>query len=156
MCRAPDPRPLYNLPDVARADRVILVEGEKCADALIRMGIPATTAMNGAKAPIDKTDWRPLSGKAVLIWPDRDAPGWDYAEAAARTCVSAGAVSVAILVPPTDRPTGWDVADAVEEGFDVQTFLESGERRIVKAGPACCQPTAWGICSMTTRPCRRT
>ncbi len=28
MCRAPDPRPLYNLPDVSRADSVILVEGE--------------------------------------------------------------------------------------------------------------------------------
>ena len=136
MCRAPDPRPLYNLPDVARADSVILVEGEKCADALIRMGITATTAMNGAKAPIDKTDWSPLAGKAVLIWPDRDVPGWDYAEAAARACVSAGAVSVAILVPPTDRPPGWDVADAVEEGFDVQAFLESGERRIVKAAPS--------------------
>ena len=132
MCRAPDPRPLYNLPDVSRADSVILVEGEKCADALIRMGITATTAMNGAKAPIDKTDWTPLAGKAVLIWPDRDVPGWDYAEAAARACVSAGAVSVAILVPPTDRPPGWDVADAVEEGFDVQAFLESGERRILR------------------------
>ena len=136
MCRAPDPRPLYNLPDVSRADSVILVEGEKCADALIRMGITATTAMNGAKAPIDKTDWTPLAGKAVLIWPDRDAPGWDYAEAAARACVSAGAVSVAILVPPTDRPAGWDVADAVEEGFEVQAFLDEGERRIVKAAPS--------------------
>jgi len=72
----------------------------------------------------------------VLIWPDRDAPGWDYAEAAARACVSAGAVSVAILVPPTDRPTGWDVADAVEEGFEVQAFLNEGERRIVKAAPS--------------------
>ncbi|EXI92805.1 MAG: DNA primase (bacterial type) [Candidatus Accumulibacter sp. BA-94] len=84
MCRAPDPRPLYNLPAVAQTDTVVLVEGEKCADALIRQGIVATTAMNGAKAPVDKTDWTPLAGKAVLIWPDRDAPGWDYAEAAAR------------------------------------------------------------------------
>ena len=71
---------------------MIQVEGKKCADALIRMGITATTAMNGAKAPIDKTDWSPLAGKAVLIWPDRDAPGWDYAEAAARACVSACAM----------------------------------------------------------------
>jgi hypothetical protein len=135
MCRAPDPRPLYNLPDVSRADTVILVEGEKCAEALIRNGVTATTAMNGAKAPIDKTDWSPLAGKAVLIWPDRDAPGWDYAESAARACVGAGAVSVAILVPPTDQPTGWDVADAFEQGFDVMAFLSAGERRIVKAAP---------------------
>lgn len=135
MCRAPDPRPLYNLPDVVRADSVILVEGEKCADALIRNGITATTTMNGARAPVDKTDWSPLTGRAVLIWPDRDAPGWDYAEAAARACVSAGAVSVAVLVPPADRPTGWDAADAFETGFDVAGFLREGERRVIKSAP---------------------
>jgi len=133
MCRAPDPRPLYNLPAVAQTDGVVLVEGEKCADALIRQGIVATTAMNGAKAPVDKTDWTPLAGKAVLIWPDRDAPGWDYAEAAARTCVAAGCRSVAILVPPTDKPEKWDAADATDEGFDVAAFIAEGERRVIKA-----------------------
>ena len=133
MCRAPDPRPLYNLPAVAQTDAVVLVEGEKCADALIRQGIVATTAMNGAKAPVDKTDWSPLAGKAVLIWPDRDAPGWDYAEAAARACVAAGCRSVAILVPPTDRPEKWDAADAVDDGFDVAPFIAEGEQRVIKA-----------------------
>jgi len=117
MWRAPDPRPLYNQPAVAQANQVILVEGEKCADALIQLGIVATTAMNGAKAPIDKTNWAPLAGKSVLIWPDRDAPGWDYAENAAKACVTAGSVSVAILVPPADMPEKWDAADAVDEGF---------------------------------------
>ena len=135
MCRAPDPRPLYNLPAVAQADSIVLVEGEKCADALIRNGITATTAMNGAKAPVNKTDWSPLASKAVLIWPDRDAPGWDYAENAARACVTAGAVSVAILVPPTDQPTGWDGADAFEDGFDVSGFLREGDRRVIRAAP---------------------
>jgi hypothetical protein len=135
MCRAPDPRPLYNLPDVAQAETVILAEGEKCADALIRQGITATTAMNGARAPIDKTDWSPLSGKDVVIWPDRDPPGWDYAEAAARASVAAGAASVAILVPPADQPIGWDAADAFEQGFDVASFLREGERRVIKAAP---------------------
>jgi len=133
MCRAPDPRPLYNLPAVAQTDAVVLVEGEKCADTLIRQGIVATTAMNGAKAPVDKTDWTPLAGKSVLIWPDRDAPGWDYAEAAARACVAAGCRSVAILVPPTDKPEKWDAADASVEGFDAAAFIAEGERRVIKA-----------------------
>lgn len=133
MWRAPDPRPLYNLPGLASAKQVVLVEGEKCADALIALGIPATTAMNGARAPVDKTDWSPLAGKAVLIWPDRDAPGWDYAENAARACVAAGCTSVAILVPPTDKPEAWDAADAVAEGFDCAAFIADGERRVVKA-----------------------
>jgi hypothetical protein len=135
LWRAPDPRPLYNLPAVAQTGSVILVEGEKCADALIRIGITATTAMNGARAPVEKTDWSPLAGKAILIWPDRDSPGWDYAETAARACVTAGCVSVAILVPPTDQSTGWDVADAIAENFDVAAHLRDGERRVIKAAP---------------------
>ncbi len=76
----PDPRPLYNQPGIAQTNQIILVEGEKCAQALIDLGVCATTAMFGANAPVDKTDWSPLSGKAVLIWPDKDKPGWDYAD----------------------------------------------------------------------------
>ena len=133
MWRAPDPRPIYNLPAISKLQDVVLVEGEKCADALIACGIAATTAMNGARAPVEKTDWTPLSGKHVIIWPDRDAPGWHYAENAARACVSAGAASVAILVPLTDKPDKWDAADAVAEGFDCAAFIRGGERRVVKA-----------------------
>ena len=135
MWRAPNPRPLYNLPAISKAREVVLVEGEKCADALIGRGIAATTAMNGAKAPIDKTDWRPLSGKAVVIWPDQDAPGWDYAENAAGACVAAGSTSVTILVPPVGKPDKWDAADAVAEGFDFPAFIAQGERRVVKVAP---------------------
>ena len=82
---------------------------------------------------MEKTDWTPLAGKEVLIWPDRDAPGWDYAEHAARACAAAGCASVAILVPPTDKPDKWDASDALAEGFDCRDFLAKGERRVVKA-----------------------
>jgi putative DNA primase/helicase len=133
MWRAPDPRPLYNLPAVAAARTVVLVEGEKCADALIGIGVIATTAMNGAKAPINKTDWALLKGKHVVIWPDRDAPGWDYAENAARACAQAACASVVILVPPDDKPEKWDCADGVEEGFDCLSFIAGGERQTIKA-----------------------
>lgn len=80
----PEPRPLYNQPGLAAASHIVLVEGEKCAQALIDAGVVATTAMHGANAPVDKTDWQPLAGKSVLIWPDRDAPGWDYADRASQ------------------------------------------------------------------------
>jgi putative DNA primase/helicase len=77
VMRAPEIRPLYNQVGLKAADAVVLVEGEKCAAALVDLGICATTAMNGAKAPIDKTDWSPLKGKRVIIWPDHDVPGLD-------------------------------------------------------------------------------
>ncbi|QCX50007.1 phage/plasmid primase, P4 family [Ralstonia pseudosolanacearum] len=124
----PEPRPLYNQPGLASATQVVFVEGEKCAQALIDAGIVATTAMHGANAPVDKTDWSPLAGKTVLIWPDRDKPGWEYAANAAQAMLRAGAVSVAILVPPENTPEGWDAADAIEEGFDVGGYLAAGAR----------------------------
>ena len=124
----PDPRPLYNQPGMAASDVVVLTEGEKCAQALIGHGVCATTAMHGAKAPVDKTDWSPLAGKRVLIWPDKDKPGWEYAQDAGQAALAAGAVSCAILLPPEDCPEGWDAAEAIADGFDVVTFLTSGPR----------------------------
>lgn len=124
----PEPRPLYNQPGIHNAAQVVLVEGEKCAQALIELGIVATTAMHGANAPVDKTDWSPLAGKAVLIWPDRDKPGWEYAVQAAQAILSAGAKTCHILYPPEEAAEGWDAADAVMEGFDVAAFLAHGPR----------------------------
>jgi putative DNA primase/helicase len=137
MCRAPDPRPLYNLPAVAQTDAVVLVEGEKCADALIRQGIVATTAMNGAKAPVDKTDWTPLAGKAVVDLARSRCTGLGLCRSRRRELASsAGCRSVAILVPPTDKPEKWDAADATDEGFDVAAFIAEGERRVIKTAAA--------------------
>ena len=132
----PEPRPLYNQPGLAAARHAVLVEGEKCAQALISIGVVATTAMHGANAPVDKTDWSPLAGKSVLIWPDRDKPGWDYAMAAAQAVLVAGATSCDLLLPPDDKPDGWDAADALAEGFDVSAFLASGPRMCIKPSSA--------------------
>ena len=128
----PEPRPLYNQPGIVSAEQVILVEGEKCAQALIEAGITATTAMHGANAPVDKTDWSPLTGKAVLIWPDKDKPGWAYADHASQAVLMAGATSCAILLPPDDQPEGWDAADALAAEFDVADFIANGPRMSVQ------------------------
>lgn len=134
----PDPRPLYNQPGMLKSDRVVVVEGEKCAKALIDAGICATTAMHGANAPVDKTDWSPLAGKTVLIWPDKDKPGWEYADRAAQALLAAGAKTCHILYPPEAAAEGWDAADAQAEGFDVAGFIAHGPRMqmyLVADGP---------------------
>lgn len=133
MWRAPTPRPLFNIPAIGQAKQVVLVEGEKAACALMEQGIVATTAMNGAKAPIDKTDWSPLQGRHVLIWPDKDAPGWAYAQGAAQACVHAGCTSVAILMPPEIKPEKWDAADAIDEGMDCADWIQTAQRQVLKA-----------------------
>ena len=42
---APDLRPLFRLPEISLSATVVLVEGERCAVALARKGIEATTTM---------------------------------------------------------------------------------------------------------------
>jgi hypothetical protein len=74
---APKPWPLYNLPNVSKAETVIVVEGEKCADILIRYGFIATTSAGGAKNA-KSADWSALAGKAVVLWPDCDTEGRKY------------------------------------------------------------------------------
>jgi putative DNA primase/helicase len=139
----PDPRPLYNQPGIKAADQVILVEGEKCAQALIDAGFCATTAMHGANAPVDKTDWSPLAGKSVLIWPDHDKPGWAYAENAAKAVLKAGAIRCDILMPPDDKPEGWDAADAIAEKFDIAAFIATGSRITKTVEEEDSKPAAW-------------
>ena len=69
----PCPRPLYRLPQIlARPDaRVIVVEGEKAADAAAKLfpELVATTPPHGALSP-HKADWPPLRGRHVAVWPD--------------------------------------------------------------------------------------
>ncbi len=122
--KAPEPRPLYNQRGMAQSDTVILVEGEKCAQALINIGFCATTAMNGAKAPLAKTDWSPLKGKHILFWPDNDKVGQAYVESLIRPLQSLGVASLARVTIPEDKPKAWDAADAVEEGIDIPSFLQ--------------------------------
>lgn len=68
---------LYKLPDVLRANEVLIVEGEKDADALAELGLIATTCPMGAKK------WRPeyneaLRGKDVVLIPDNDLEGKEH------------------------------------------------------------------------------
>ena len=76
----------YNLPallDAKTAGRnIFLVEGEKAADAITSIGMIATTAHAGAGSwPEAITEY--FAGAQVIILPDNDTPGWQYAHKAA-------------------------------------------------------------------------
>ena len=140
--RMPEPRPLYNLPAIAAAEAVVLVEGEKCAEALMQLGIAATTAMGGAATAIDKTDWTPLAGKTVAVWPDHDEAGARYAAAVIQRLASIGATVRRVYVPQ-DKPAKWDAADAVAEGFDVEALLRASQPITVTATVPALDITRW-------------
>lgn len=134
--RMPQPRPLYRLPAVAAAGVVVLVEGEKCADALSQHGIVATSAMGGAAAAIDKTDWSPLAGKTVVVWPDHDEPGERFAEAVVPALARIGA-RVRRVVVPSEKAKKWDAADAIAEGVDVASLIAASPLAVdAQARPA--------------------
>ncbi|WP_264686602.1 AAA family ATPase [Wolbachia endosymbiont (group B) of Rhopobota naevana] len=127
----PQIRPLYNIPGIMKSDKVILVEGEKCADALIEQGMTATTAMLGANAPIEKTDWSPLKGKHVIIWPDNDESGKQYAEKVVKKLTFLGVLSLTLLEIPENKPKGWDAADSVQTNIDISEFIENNSRKVI-------------------------
>lgn len=72
---------LYHLHELAArpAEPVLIVEGETCADALLRLGILATTS--GAADSVVKANWDILSGGIATLWPDNDEAGQRYAQA---------------------------------------------------------------------------
>ncbi len=75
---------------------IIIVEGEKCADALNKIGLLATTSMGGSNAA-HKTGWSILKDRHVIIWPDADDAGYKYAQAVCNECFKVGVSSVNIL-----------------------------------------------------------
>ena len=122
-------RPLYNLPDILDSDRIIFVEGEKCADALTKLGYTATCTIGGEGMLSVKTknkyDFSPLNDKEVIIWPDNDDAGKKYAKLIQELSQAAGARSVTLLNVPLGKPNKWDAADAIEDGTDIAKFLNS-------------------------------
>ena len=71
------PWPLYRRDGIGASDTVVVVEGEKCADALAHFGIAATTSPFGA-GKADHCDWTPLAGKSAILWPDNDIAGRNH------------------------------------------------------------------------------
>lgn len=134
----PKPRPLYGLPRLSgevSQRTTVLVEGEKCADALHQLldgALPVLTWPGGANA-VSMVDFSPLAGRRVLLWPDADRkvdkrtgeilpparqPGIAAMEKIAAQLVALGCeVRIVDLAPLGDVADGWDVADAIAEGW---------------------------------------
>jgi hypothetical protein len=127
--------PMYNLAGLRRANggTLYVVEGEKCADALIELGLCATTSQGGS-GRAKETNWRPAAAfSEIIIWQDVDAAppegsedsrtvGEKYAQTVAELIVEAAsaqerAAPRIIIVDP--RGLG------LVEGQDVFDFVEA-------------------------------
>jgi len=156
----PKPRPLYGVETIGDARQVIVVEGEKCRDALAKALDRVVVSWAGGTQGVKHTDWTPLAGRNVIVWPDADAPGVKTAdevsailhglEATARVlAVALGGAKRGKDDPPyttaewaagTPAPEGWDCADAIDAGWtfaDLMTFMRETVRPWVPpASPA--------------------
>ena len=113
----PSPRPLYRLPDLLAAQRIIVCEGEKAADKACSLGFVATTSAGGAQAA-RQTDWRPLAGKDVWIFPDNDAPGWKFAETVAGLLARLTPTPTIRVVELPGLPDHGDIVDWIDAHGD--------------------------------------
>lgn len=121
------PRPLYNLHELTvRHDAIVLlVEGEKTADAARRLypQFVVTTWPGGSEA-VKNIDWSPLHGRRVYLWNDNDLAGvlcmfggWSLND---KTGEYRRVMGICEIVPATfkriqnspDFPRKWDLADA--------------------------------------------
>ena len=123
----PAPRPLLNLSRI-RSDpgTVLIVEGEKAADAAAKLYLKAvvTTWPSGCKA-IEKADWSPLKGRRVILWPDADQVGQQAMDRLAQLLLRLPVDRVQMLTPPADVPEGWDLADATWTTDEALAYLKA-------------------------------
>jgi hypothetical protein len=106
----PEPRPLYGLSDLAATDRVLVVEGEKAADAARSIGFTATTSSGGSQAAA-KTDWQPVAGKDVWILPDNDRTGRKYADVVAGILAKLSPAPTVRIIELPDLPDRGDIVE---------------------------------------------
>ena len=144
------PEPIwYRLPQLAEADPVLIVEGEKCADAIAGVGLKggvttwpggavASKGSNLARIPLD-----PLAGKAVMLWPDNDDPGKKAMEFLAAR-LQGVAASIGLIDVPQERPAKWDAADFIDGGAgaeEVRDFISRFGAPWAKPAAAAPEPT---------------
>lgn len=88
---------------------VVVVEGEKCVDALDSLGYVAVTS--GSNTSAKKADWRLLKGRIVAMWPDNDSGGEKYAKAVCDRLSALGCTVYMVGHKSLDLPEGGDVVD---------------------------------------------
>lgn len=154
----PTPRPLFKLSELSAPGgrRVYVVEGEKCVDAVVGLGLaPATTSAAGSSAA-HQSDWSPLAGRDVVILPDADETGRQYAAKVAEILQALdppAVVRVVDLAPGRDDKS--DVADMVKEcGGGEQELKELREKieRLAEETESLAARPAAAVAKSSTRP----
>ena len=117
------PKILYKLPEIIEAKKnseiIWLVEGEKDADNISKLGFCATTPPNGAGKWLD-IHTRALEGAQVWIVADNDIVGRQHAQMVAKTLEKNGCTVIS-WVPPNNFK---DVSELLGAGKSLDELIE--------------------------------
>jgi hypothetical protein len=110
----PNGKPLYNLPQLVAHpnDPVWFVEGERCADHLVKLRVLSTTS--GGSASAKHAEFTPLANRHVIIWPDNDEPGLTHAQEVAEKLIDLGGVVRLVDVAKLGLASKGDCVDWLE------------------------------------------
>lgn len=109
------PRPLYGLHKLTTRSgaRVLIVEGEKAADAAQELlGEYVVVTWPGGSQSWHAANWEPMRGRTVLLWPDNDIPGLECMGKLAALLGDPKGLNCSVrVIDPTGMPEGYDAAD---------------------------------------------
>ncbi|MBQ43076.1 MAG: hypothetical protein CME15_11490 [Gemmatimonadetes bacterium] len=131
-----EPAPLYRLVElIEEEDPVVVVEGEKCVEALRQIGVNATTCAGGAGKWLPEHSGQ-LKGRHVVLWPDKDAPGFRHADLVCQSLADTAA-SIQRVEPPDDLKDGGDIVDVLETRgeAEVRRLVDEAETWAPEARP---------------------
>jgi len=125
-------RVLYNLPEVLKAQEIIITEGEKDAENLKELGFTATTSPMGAKKWRDEYN-EPLRDKDIVLLPDNDNEGREHMTQVGFSLKDT-AKSIKWLELP-DLPSKGDVSDFILKFQDKEKAFERLSMMLESADP---------------------
>jgi len=126
--RGPDGKWIvYGLDRLPAMGRVYVVEGEKKVDAAYRIGLAAVCSQGGANGG-SRTDWSPLAGREVVILPDNDKPGHEYAAGVSAILRMLDPPATVRIVDIPGLPEKGDIADLVDATSTADELLELKNR----------------------------
>lgn len=128
--------PIYRYQEVraaiAKGESIFWVEGEKCVEALEKLGLIATTNFGGSARLVD-SDLSDLDGANLIICPDRDQPGVKLADKVAQKFPAAKWLYAFPDSPLWNSPPpskGADVADWIRDlNLSANQILEKVEEK---------------------------
>lgn len=115
-------------------EAVVVVEGEKAADALVARGVVAVGTVTGAGSCPGEAPLRVLRGHPVLLWPDNDDPGRTHMERVAGRLLALGHDDVRLVEWP-DAPLKGDAADFAGDDEQLAALLATATPFAPKGAP---------------------